>query len=94
MTNEEKILDMLGKIQGDLLDLRDDVEDIKENLATLPTNLPNVCFEIFNCGLRFRFVVLKYRTMKTESSHIAFLAQTPMSRRNDAYTAIFYFRYL
>ena len=34
MTNEEKILDMLGKIQGDLSDLRDDVEDIKENLAT------------------------------------------------------------
>ena len=31
--------------------------------------------------------------MRKASKHIAFLAQTPMSRRNDAYTAIYYFRY-
>ena len=32
--------------------------------------------------------------MQTDTKHIAFLAQPPMSRRNDAYTAIYYFRYL
>jgi len=32
--------------------------------------------------------------MNRVSKHTSFLAQTPMSRRNDAYTSIYYFRYL
>jgi hypothetical protein len=61
--------------------------------AKVPRNMKTMQGHIVCTGAHERALMSEVFAMQCMNASAGLLAQNPMSRRNDAYTSIYYFRY-